>query len=204
MKHMRVPLKQTKAQVVKMRPNAKRILNALLYVIAEAERREIALTQYTILKTVFLADKSHLNRYGRPITFDNYVAMKDGPVASCLYNTLKHVIDFQRVFGIEGPLWKRHDAPEIGRGVYTYSEPAQAADEDVLSESDMEALSDALSVVSALTFGQIRKLTHDDPAYVDAWEDNGPAQAYDMSYALLFDAPDYEKAKELAFHSDLL
>lgn len=202
--HMRLPLKKVKAPRVRMQPNKGRILNALLFVIHDAARRNITLSQYTILKTVFLADKSHLNRYGRPVTFDNYFAMKDGPVASFLYDVLKHRVDFRGALGIEGPLWTRTDAPEIGRGVYTYSNATQPASDDVLSESDMEALSDALAAVSALTFGQIRKLTHDDPAYVDAWEDDGPAQAYEMSYAMLFDVPDYDKAQDLAFHSELV
>ena len=47
------------------------------------------ITQYDIVKSLFLADKAHLNRYGRPITFDNYFAMKDGPVPNLAYNLLK-------------------------------------------------------------------------------------------------------------------
>ena len=38
---------------------------------------------------MFLAEKYHLVRYGRPITGDRYDAMKDGPVPSFTYDLFK-------------------------------------------------------------------------------------------------------------------
>ncbi len=40
------------------------------------------------LKLIWLADKLHLLRYARPITFDDYFAMDNGPVASNVKNIL--------------------------------------------------------------------------------------------------------------------
>jgi uncharacterized phage-associated protein len=39
-----------------------------------------------LLKLLYLADREALIRWGRPITYDSYVAMKNGPVLSRTYN----------------------------------------------------------------------------------------------------------------------
>jgi uncharacterized phage-associated protein len=162
--------------------------------LTEAANQHTNVTQYDIIKSLFLADRAHLNRYGRPITYDNYVAMKYGPVPSLAYDLLKDDPD--------GKLpWKKRAAPEIGDTCYIYEKPTRAQNEDVLSESDCGELRAALTVIKALGFHQIRKLTHEDHAYVDAWEDEGERQQFPMSYALFFDVPNDEGAKDLAFLS---
>src|SRR5271155_2168922 len=45
------------------KPDRERILEAIIYLINKGKN----LSQYDIVKTIFLADKAHLNRYGRPI-----------------------------------------------------------------------------------------------------------------------------------------
>jgi len=198
---LRIPERRKKAPVVALRPNREKILHALLFLIDQGDNRGVAVTQYTILKTFFLADRAHLNRYGRPITFDNYKAMKDGPVASLTYDLLKNNINFSAVFGIAGPLWERTPAPEISARAFRFHSAKEKPNIDVLSESELEALSDALTITATLSFSQIKRLTHEDPAYIDAWEDEDPASAYDMSVGMLFDTPNFDQAKELAFLS---
>ena len=144
----------------------------------------------------------HLNKYGRPITFDNYVAMKHGPVPSLAYDLLKENATAREFWRNRAQLpWHRREAPEIGEGCFSYETPARVFSDEVLSETDVEELKACLTVVKALHFHQIRKLTHEDQAYLDAWEDDGVSQQYPMSYALLFDAPNDEKAEELSFLS---
>src|SRR5688500_9482554 len=46
-------------------------------------------TMYTILKMIYVADRFHLERYGRPITGDNFVAMKEGACPSKIYDSMK-------------------------------------------------------------------------------------------------------------------
>jgi hypothetical protein len=198
---LRIPERRKKAPVVALRPNREKILHALLYLIDQGDHRGVAITQYTILKTFFLADRAHLNRYGRPITFDNYKAMKDGPVASLIYDVLKNNINFPAVFGIAGPLWERTAASEISPRAFRFHSVKERPNVDILSESDVEALSDALTITTTLSFGQVKRLTHEDPAYIDAWEEEDPTSAYDMSVGMLFDTPNFDQARELAFLS---
>lgn len=203
MQHSRLSEIRKKAPVVKLKPNKQKIIQALLYLIREAEKRELKLTQYTVLKTFFLADRAHLNKYGRPVTFDNYVAMKDGPVASFIYDVLKDKVDTSKIFEAKGQIWQKTAAPHISKKAFLYHSAAkEPQDLDHLSESDQEALSDALTIASALSFHQLRKLTHEDPAYLDAWEDENEATSYEMSYGMLFDTPNFDRAKELSFLSE--
>ena len=155
--------------------------------------RTVPVSQYDILKTLFLADRAHLNKYGRPITFDNYVAMRAGPVPSRAYNLLKATSIRKK------PLpWDKAQVP--GGKVY-YSNPGHTTFADVLSESDRDALQEAYDVVKNLTFQQIRRLTHSDPAYVEAWKDDEDRKAFNMKIGMLFDSPNFEQAEAVEFLS---
>src|SRR5260370_34242127 len=95
---------------VRLKPHVGKILAAIAYVIAFGETRKLGVTQYDILKTIFLADKAHLNKYGRPITFDNYVAMRAGPVPSLAYDLLKEKQSKINQVRITSLPWKRPGA----------------------------------------------------------------------------------------------
>lgn len=59
-------------------PKLDKIVELLLYL---AHTRPGA-DKYQAVKFFYLADREHIRRYGRPITFGDYVAMSYGPVAS--------------------------------------------------------------------------------------------------------------------------
>lgn len=184
---------RAKAPVFHLKPNEAKILEAVVFLVSEVDRLGKEATQYDLVKSVFLADRRHLNEFGRPITFDKYLAMEHGPVPSGVYDLLK------KDPADSGLPWER---VQQGQTAYLYKSAKRPFDEDVLSPSDCEALAESLVTVKALGFSQIRKLTHEDPAYVDAWEDNKAKRAFDMSYAMLFDVPSIEKAKDLKFISE--
>ena len=190
-----------KAPVVETKVNQEKVIECILLILNEAAERGLRVTTYDILKTIFLADRAHLNKYGRPITFDNYFAMKDGPVPSWTYNLLK---------GSRGAYagtlpWSKKPAPDISTRAIEFFGPIRKPNEELLSLSDEELLISFLHAVKSLGFGQVRRLTHEDEAYLDAWEDEGPDNsAYPMSNSLLFDSPNPEKAQELGFLSKLL
>ena len=137
-------MSRKRARVYAMEPNADRIVNSILQVITEAARRAVVVTQYDIVKTIFLADRAHLNKYGRPITYDDYVAMKFGPVPSAVYDLLKENKFRMDKFSLRALPWTRREAPEIGQSCFAYERPQAGPSEDVLSPRDFEELSDAL------------------------------------------------------------
>ena len=112
----RAPRKR--APLYKMTPNAQKIIAAVSYLISEGLAAGYKITQYDIVKSVFLADRSHLNKYGRPVTFDNYFAMKDGPVATLTYDLLKCDADQARRYEVEIP-WHR-TWRQVFRGVHMF------------------------------------------------------------------------------------
>jgi hypothetical protein len=128
--------------------------------------------------------------------------MQHGPVPTLAYDLLKNKQQaLRKVQGGELP-WRRTPAPEFGPNVYDYHTPQRDADINVLSASDVSALDNALTTIQSLTFSQIRRLTHEDPAYVDAWEDTGERKQYPISYGLLFETPDFKKAERIKFISE--
>lgn len=188
--------RQHEAPRIRLEEDVEKILAAIRYVIVEAGKKELSVTQYDIVKTIFLADRAHLNEYGRPITFDNYVAMEHGPVPSLTYDFLKGNDYILKKYGIKSFGWKKYDIKGSKKSKFSITKSYK--DEGVLSASDKEALSSALIIVESLGFGQIRKLTHEDPAYEEAWKGDGEKK-HNMSYGMLFNSPDYEAA-ELVRH----
>jgi hypothetical protein len=91
--------------------------------------------------------------------------------------------------------------PQLGKNSNVFERPARQADEDVLSPSDQKALSTALSMVRTMGFNGIKKWTHDHKACKDAWKKRGSKKQHPMLYALLFDKPNLERARELSFVS---
>jgi uncharacterized phage-associated protein len=191
---------RNRAPIHHMTPNVPRVMAAISFVIDEAHRRKRKITQYDIVKSLFLADRASLNKYGRPVTFDNYAAMKDGPVPTLAYNLLRGDETSVRRHGVRLP-WRSKAAPELGARANAFLIDSKDVDVAVLSPSDIQELESALTIVQSLGFRQVRKLTHDDPAYIEAWDDEGGANRYPMSYSLLFDVPNDELANELAFLS---
>jgi uncharacterized phage-associated protein len=186
--------------IYRTEPAVDKIVEAILCLVNLAEQKQLDLTQYDIVKSLFLADKSHLNRFGRPITFDNYVAMEHGPVPSFAYSVLKRDCDIKKFDPANSP-WERIDgANPANPKIMYFKNPTRKYSEDILSESDVAALESALATAKSLTFGQLRKLTHDDPAYIVAWGE-GESQNAPISYGMLFDTPDFEEAEQVQFIS---
>ncbi|MEB8638637.1 Panacea domain-containing protein [Cronobacter muytjensii] len=130
-------------------------LEAILYVASKAPISDI----YHVGKILYFADCAHLERYGRFILGDNYVAMKDGPVASKTYDMMKlargdgtvvpkgcDAHDIQKAVGFEGQLLK----------------PKRQFDEDAFSDSDIACIDAAIEKYGRLSFKQIRDISHDE------------------------------------------
>jgi uncharacterized phage-associated protein len=187
-------LHRPKAPLIDVKPHRARIREAVVFLIETASRTGGPIRRHDLLRAVFLADRKHLNDYGRPITFDRYKATKSGPVATGVNELLKK--DPVKA----GLPWRRSVNGEAG--AIMFDTALRPADDAVLSVSDRDALAQALTVIQSLGFAQLRKLTHEDPAYIDAWDDtDNTKKAFDMSYMMMFDVPDLQKAQELAFAS---
>lgn len=108
-----------------------------------------------IFKILYFAERNHLAKYGRLILNDDYVAMKNGPVPSKLYDLFKIV---------RGDLPKQEsyndfvNAFEV-KDTYIVSALEQP-DFDELSKSNIVCIEDAIRDNYSLTFEQLSSKSH--------------------------------------------
>ena len=110
-------------------------------------------TFYNISKILYLANKEHLEKYGRLICGDSYLAMKYGPVPSNIYDLLKAAKEKQEI------------APT--KASFTVLQEWQvkslrSPNLDAFSDSDLECLNNALQKYGNLSFNQLTDLSYDE------------------------------------------
>jgi len=127
------------------------------------------ITQYYIGKVFFFADREHLLDWGRPISGDRYVAMEHGPVPSCIYDLLKDTSG--EPDEVVDALTERVEIRSDGNKRHVYSR--LDSDFPALSESDKEYLLAALQKYGKMSFKKLKELSHEDPAYEEAWSHSG-------------------------------
>lgn len=183
--------------MISFRVNKEKTVNALLYLMREANTRGYSPSQYDLVKSLFLADRAHLNRAGRPVTFDSYVAMNHGPVPSFAYDTLKDSFRWGVAVERQAP-WT--SIPDGAARRFTATEDPDLRS---LSESDQNELRSALSTIMSLSFSQIRRLTHEDAAYVAAWRGEDGRGAFPMNMGLLLDDADEDAIDDIRYLSEM-
>ena len=62
-------------------------LQAMLYVLSKLGTADM----HKVSKILYFADRSHLSKYARSITGDDYIKMSYGPVPSNVYDIMKAV-----------------------------------------------------------------------------------------------------------------
>ena len=121
---------------------------------------------HKLFKILYFAEKEHLSKYGRTITGDRFIAMKDGPVPSNIYDIFKVIrgdsifttdIDFSKEFEVKF----KHYIHMLNKDF----------DMEIFSESEIECLSDSINENKDLSFGILRDKSH-DKAWGAASRDN--------------------------------
>ena len=146
-------------------------LETILY-LAEHDHRH-----YWVLKAIYLADKEHLQRFGRQIFDDNYIAMKDGPVPSLAYDLIKCARGDGRNFFADLEPENAINVPDC----YTVT-PKRPSNIELFSPSELECLDHALQIVKPLSFGQLKALSHD--AAYQAADQDGEMSIQDIAASL--------------------
>ena len=135
-----------------------------------------------LLKIVFFADRYHLRHYGSTITCDTYYAMKNGPVASAVFDVLK--CKFPSVCNtIEMDLM--NEIEQTGE----YSVKIKEQKDDELSESEKEALDFSLREFGQYNQFALSDMTHDYPEWKNQEELLKNNARVEMSMESFFDNP---------------
>ncbi|MDP8161955.1 Panacea domain-containing protein [Pasteurella skyensis] len=139
--------------------DSRKALEVILYITENAPIKDI----YHILKIQFFADRNHLEQYGRFITGDNYIAMKNGPVASNAYNFIKLARDSNQCFIDSDFAELIQSSLQVGGGNEGHSVKAlRKADIEYLSQSDINCLNKSVEENGKLSFSDLNNKSHDD------------------------------------------
>lgn len=140
--------------MINFKLDLEKTLNSALFILERLGGRS---DFHKLFKVLYFADQKHLATYGMPITGDLYVAMKNGPVPSELYDVFKSVRDFPAHAG---------DNPNLFAVTNGYNIAAKRnPDIDTLSESNIECLIEAIDENRQLNFNQLTLKSHNT-----AWE----------------------------------
>lgn len=108
-----------------------------------------------LLKLMYLADRAMLTRYGKPITYDQWVKMKHGPVLSATYDRIK----------CSRPgYWHEH----LRTNGYCVERIADPGTED-LSPAEQEAILETFMQYGRCDAWELRDITHG----LEEWQDPG-------------------------------
>jgi uncharacterized phage-associated protein len=130
------------------------------------------------LKLIWLADRFHLRKYGRPIVQDFYVAMENGPVASATRDILQN-----NKLGVTADALTYSEGFIAEEGQYDYKSINEPAIK-VFSKSDLESLKVVFDTYGHLGKYALRDLTHKFPEW-KRWEEglkNKEFNAHPMDY----------------------
>lgn len=112
-----------------------------------------------LIKLVYLADRYHLRRYGRPMVNDAYVAMPLGPVGS----SVKDIAEFSDFLDVDE---RKYAKKYLARGERKYTIASIGnVDDEVFSKSELEALDFAYSEFGKYPASDLVNITHRYPEW---------------------------------------
>lgn len=136
--------------------NANKGVEALVY----AARRLPGKGHYWPLKAQYVADRRHLERHGRTLYGETYVAMPYGPVPQAAFNASRALAEGELICELPMDAVRaalRRDGDRLVA--------LRDADPHVLGADERESLDWAIRIVADLSFDELKNQTHDS-----AWE----------------------------------
>ena len=159
---------------IRFKANPQKIIEAIVWIA----RRLPGSSRYLVIKTLFYADKFHLQRYGRPVTGDTYIKMAAGPVPSLAYDLMKRSDYLPPELLLEADY--AFDNADNG-GKYPPIEAKREPNEEWFSGTDLQCLEEAAAYCSGKDFRTLKDETHQESAWIEA-SMNG-----EMDFALFVD-----------------
>jgi len=171
--------------------NHKKAVQALNYF---ATKEGGVINKMKAIKLIWLSDRAHIRRYGRPIIMDEYFALPFGPIPS---NT-KDLAENNDVFTSEDEANYRNQYIEtVNKYKFRSIEPI---DEKVFSKTDLMVLEKVFSVFGNLTEFDLSNLSHEFPEWKKHENSlkSKIASRFKMDYLDFFNDPTF--AKESMFN----
>lgn len=113
-------------------------------------------TMYYILKMVYVSDRIHLEKYGRPITGDDFFALAEGACPTRIYNSMK------ALRGESKPNYMPNSEKYLSVDALTHDVTLiDTPSMDSLSMSEIECLDETVSIYKRKGRPFVRDLAHD-------------------------------------------
>ncbi len=162
--------------------DSKKLTEIVLYILCKTGGVDF----YHAFKILYFAEMKHLAKWGSGIVPDEFCALKYGPVPTQLYDAVKELGNPKMRLSetlAEVVQFAGEDAPNILL-------PKRDANLNFLSKSEVDALNEAIAENESLTFGQLRRKSHDA-----AWDEahrriNGTNVISPVSMARVMNADD--------------
>ena len=127
-------------------------MEASLYILGKLPSCDM----HKLFKILYFAESEHLAEYGRPITGDEYKAIKYGPIPSFLKDAIKSI-------NTENPFFKSDINPADYFELVKYFVGAKReCNTDYLSESDILCLDNAISKLKNASFDEATEWSHNE------------------------------------------
>ncbi len=110
-----------------------------------------------VIKLIWLADRYHLRKYGRPIVNDSYYAMKLGPVGSAV----KDLSGFNVCDAVEEKYLKEYLNSDKTNRINSIKK----IDDEVFSDTDLEALENIYKEYGEYQASQLVNISHEFPEW---------------------------------------
>jgi uncharacterized phage-associated protein len=146
---------------IKFAFNESKALAALAYVATVHP----GLTPFYVSKVFYLAEKWHVNRYGRPIIADTYIAMTEGPVPSTIKNYIDanwHWVSEPEGLGAAFTIRRGNGLPKLMPGT------TERHGWGHLSDTDKECLEEAIAFCDGKSTDELSDFTHLHKAWMNA------------------------------------
>lgn len=157
------------------------------------------LTKMKIHKLLFFADKLHLIRYGRPIIGDEYFALDHGPLPSSADDDLDTAEDL--AIGVDDAAVRTHFGGYLNlksAGEWPVIAAVGPENYGVFSRSELKVLSEVVERFGRMSASKLRKLSHEDPAYVLADKNRPQGKRAPMPYESFFEGETDKAMLEVA------
>jgi uncharacterized phage-associated protein len=153
---------------------------------------EGSINKMKALKLIWLSDRFHLRKFGRPIINDTYFALNYGPVAS---NT-KDLVENTSFLSEEEQYYRNKYIDNVDKYLYR---SLDVVDEEVFSKTDLEAMKLVFEEFGGYDQFHLSKESHKYPEWkkFEGHLKSSSSSRFEMNYEDFFSA--YQKGDSLLF-----
>lgn len=154
------------------------------------------LTKLKVSKLLYFSDKLHLQKYGRPITGDDYYALPKGPIPTVSLNIMSDAGSIEPSFGtpdsniklfltyLSVDRSKKHPSFKIKKN----------PDLDVFSDSEIEVLDEIIKTFGSASLTYLLNKAHEEVGYKKTYDKRPNGE---IDFRLFFEGMDENQKKSL-------